>query len=109
MSADLPEGVSIPDVYEHARNLSLAANMITLAGAYLTSDEGTEAEARAEEEWSSLLDNVLASGPELAGGLILALASVITQTGDQERVQAWFDEQAEHVKQALSREGSADG
>lgn len=111
MSGDLgrlPEGLDESDVKSHAVNLSIAGTLINLSGAYLTAEEGTTADAVAESALEEYIERVVGLGPEVAGGVLLVLASLVTQTGDEARVQGWFDEQGDHITAALKAGESGD-
>lgn len=106
---DLPEGVGGVDVRAHAVNISIAGTLINHTGTYLTAADGTPEESAAEDSLNEFIERVVGLGPDTAGGVILVLASLITQTGDEATVQAWFDEQGQHISAALAAEeaGSA--
>lgn len=106
MSADLPEGVGMPDVRNHAVNVSIAGSLVNLTGKYLTAEEGSPAEAEAETELNDFIERIVDFGPEVAGGVLLIFASLVTQTGDESTVQAWFDEQGQQIAAALAAESS---
>lgn len=98
---ELPEGVGRADVQGHALNISIAGTLVNLSGTYLTAEEGTPEEAAAETALEEFIERVVDLGPEVAGGVLLVFASLITQTGDEATVQAWFDEQGQHIAAAL--------
>ncbi|QGJ88906.1 hypothetical protein PBI_TEAMOCIL_52 [Microbacterium phage Teamocil] len=108
MSADLPEGVSTADVRGHAISLSIVGTLVNLTGLYLNAEDGTTAEAEAETELDEFLERVVQMGPEVAGRALLVFASLITQAGDEATVQAWFDDQGQHIATALAQEESGD-
>lgn len=108
MPGELPEGVSTPDVRTHAVNISIAGTLINHTGTYLTAADGSPEEATAEDALNEFIERVVGLGPETAGGVLLVLASIITQTGDEATVQAWFDDQGQHIAAALSAEDGGD-
>ncbi|QGJ95272.1 hypothetical protein QDA11_gp52 [Microbacterium phage Jayden] len=108
MTGELPEGVGVPDVRSHAVNISIAGTLVNLTGKYLTADDGSSEEAEAETELNDFIERVVEFGPEVAGGVLLIFASLVTQTGDEATVQRWFDEQGQHIAAALLQEESGD-
>ena len=97
---ELPEGVGIEDVEEHAVTLQVAGELINRTSAYLSTEQGTPEEVTAERMLEALADKISGS-PKMAGSVVLCLASLIVNASDQVAVQTWFTEQAEHVKAAL--------
>lgn len=101
MSGELPEGVGVEDVREFAMVHSLCANLINLQSDYLTSEAGTPEEEIAEQALATLSETITGLGDETVGTVILSLVHLVVNTADEEKVQAWFDNQAALIKAAL--------
>lgn len=97
---ELPEGVGIEDVEEHAVTLQLAGELINRTSGYLGAEAGSAEEGMAERLLDELATKI-SDSPKAAGSVLLCLASVVVNASDQDAVQRWFTEQAEHVKAAL--------
>ncbi|QNL30263.1 hypothetical protein SEA_CLEARASMUD_53 [Microbacterium phage ClearAsMud] len=100
----LPEGFDVEDARTHALSLSIVGNLLNHTGAYLTAEPGTEAEREAEDELNEFVERITMLGPITTGKALLVFASLVTATGDQEQVQAWFTEQSDKVAPFLTPE-----
>ncbi|QGJ89462.1 hypothetical protein PBI_SMARTIES_58 [Microbacterium phage Smarties] len=101
---ELPDNIEASDIRAHALSLSVVGGMINLTGKYLSSEDGSPAEAEAENELDEYVDRVVMMGPEVSGKALLVFASLITATAPQAEVQAWFDDQGERIKPFLTPE-----
>lgn len=99
---DLPEGVGLSDVEDHAVTIQLAGQLINTTSNYLTADAGSEAE-KAAEDYLDVLASKISESPDAAGRVLLCLASLVVGTAEQDQVQAWFTEQSQHIMDALGR------
>lgn len=100
MSGDLPEGVEVADVENHAITLRVAGELINATSRYLGSAADTPEEVLAERMLNALAER-LASSETMAGSVLLCLASALVNTADNDLLQAWFNEQAARVNAVL--------
>ncbi|WKW87085.1 hypothetical protein SEA_NICOLE72_48 [Microbacterium phage Nicole72] len=97
---DLPEGIDRSDVEDHAVTVQLAGQLINSTSAYLTAPTGSP-EEKAAEDYLDMLASRIASSPDAAGRVLLAMASLLVGTADQDEVQKWFTEQSAHIMAVL--------
>lgn len=100
----LPPGVDLDTVRAHALTLSIVSTTINLTGAYLTAPDSSPEEDQNEAALNEHVERVVALGPDVCGSALLAFASLLSQTADETTVQAWFDEQSTHIREALADE-----
>ena len=100
--ADLPEGVGLEDVQDHAVTIQLAGQLINATSEYLTADAGSEAEQVAED-YLDMLASKISDSPDAAGRVLLMLASMLVGVAEQDKVQAWFSEQSAHIMAVLRK------
>jgi hypothetical protein len=89
------------DIVRHAYAIQTMGALINLTSVYLEAPDGSGAEEVGEEALTEAVAAAIHRGPEFAGHMILNLTSLIIEAGDQERVQQWFNQQAEAIEAAL--------
>jgi hypothetical protein len=97
----MSEPIDKRTVMSHAGIVGLSGELLNIAGAYLGAPEGTEEEQAAEDALTAFLTGVVTLDDDSMSNLLLALASLIVATAPQDDVQAWFDNQAERIAEAL--------
>jgi hypothetical protein len=101
MSGQLPEGVELADLQDHAQHVILAGQLINMTGMQLAAPEGSEEQAIAEMMLLRTVERLTSLHPSDVGNVVLILLNIIQGIGSQEEVQRWFDEQLESVKELL--------
>lgn len=99
--AETPEEFTLDDVRRHAVSLGLMSTLINLHGEHAMAESGTPEEDAAEVALDEHIQAIVDLGAEQAGLVILTLAQLITDTGDQEKVQGWFDTVAAKIAAVL--------
>lgn len=99
---DLPEGVDLDTVRQHVMSLSLIAKTINLYGEHAETEEGSHEESVAELALDEHVASILELGPDIAGSVILALVAVLSDTGDEATIQAWFSHHEAMARAALN-------
>uniref|UniRef100_A0AAU7J828 MazG-like nucleotide pyrophosphohydrolase n=2 Tax=unclassified bacterial viruses TaxID=12333 RepID=A0AAU7J828_9VIRU len=103
MTGELPEGVSMDDVRAHAFTMSTLISLINTSSEYLHAEDGTVEEAENELAMNEMVERIVDLGPEVAGNMIISLASCIVQTAEGEVVQAWVNNHAERLAEVLGK------
>lgn len=88
---------------QHGIACAQVGELINLSSVYLQEPKGSPDEALAERALLSAVGEALNGGPLHAGALLYTFATLISETGDQETVQRWMNEQAEIVAEVLRR------
>lgn len=101
MSAPTPEEFTPDFVQKHAANLGLVTTLINLHGIYMAAEGGSQEEADSERALNEHIETLIDLGPDTSANVILALSSIITETGDEAKVQEWFDNQATQIRAVL--------
>ena len=101
MAANDFEAMDRSDLLIHASVIGRAAELINVASAYLNSPDGSGEEEIAEAALVSTIGEIEKMSGGAMQNFIMALASVIVASCDGDEVQAWFDNQSDHIKAAL--------
>jgi hypothetical protein len=99
--ADLPEGIGLPDVIEHAAVVGILAGLINSASAYMNAPDGSEEEARFEGVLTLNIAQAMTISEDQMANLLLAACSLIVAVAPEEDAQAWFTHQDEKIQEAL--------
>lgn len=86
---------------QHAVACKEIGELINLSSVYLQEERGSSDEALAERALLSAIQEAVTAGPIHAGALLYTLAVMVAETGDQETVQAWMNEQAAIVAEVM--------
>lgn len=98
----IPAGLGEGDIRRHASIVGMAGALINQTSAYLDAPDGSASETANEDQLSAMVEGLLSELPREADiALIMVLLSVIIATADEAEVQAWFDFQAQKIKEAL--------
>jgi hypothetical protein len=101
VSDELPEGIDRDTVLAHSLTMQILAQTINNAANFMRAEEGTPAEAEAEQILSDSVELVVSMGGNVVGDVILAFVSLLIDVAEPEAVQDWFNHQQEKIMEAL--------
>lgn len=95
--------VSRKDVIRHAISLTMAADLLNSASAFLRSEDGSEEEAITSKSLNDRVDGIVGIGVEACAEVMMTLTMLILNTIEPDAAQEWFTDQADHVDSLLRK------
>lgn len=89
-------------VLNHAAVLGLTGELLNVTALYLNAPDGSNDEQEHEDALAAHLAAMIALGDDAISNMLLAMASLIIATSPEAQVQAWFDDQAQHIQETLA-------
>lgn len=91
------------DLRRHGWAIFTMGDVINKASHYLEATDGSPEEEEAERVLGEIIGDVTrATVPRMAlADLIMSFASLVCAVAPQAEVQAWFDDQGQHIREAL--------
>lgn len=87
----------------HSMVVGAVGHLINLTSAYLNSEDGSDAEAEANEVLAQAVAT-FGEGNLFASDMLLCMASLIVAVAPEEQTQEWFDHQAQKIAETLGLE-----